>query len=276
MVRHRLDAAAHQELGGLVHRCARQAVDDARVAGVLVAQEVQQLAPGLVLGRDAVLDVRPVEAGDEVPRVLQLQPRRDLPVGGLGGGRGQRDARDVGPALVQLGQREIVRPEVVPPLRDAVRLVDREQRDLAPVQQAQRRLDPQPLRRQIEQIQLTGQELGLHQPPLVHVLRRVQESGPHPERPQRVHLVLHQRDQRRHDDPDPVPYEGRDLVAQRLAAAGRHEYQRVAAGDHMIDDLLLLAAEGVVAEDAVQYVEGALGSHPGSLRSRDHRSQSDR
>ena len=69
VVRQRGDAVVGQELGGLLHRGAGQAVDDAGVAGVLGAQQVEQLGPRVVLGHDPVLDVRPVEARDEVPRV---------------------------------------------------------------------------------------------------------------------------------------------------------------------------------------------------------------
>ena len=39
-----------QELGGLVDRVAGQAVDDAGVARVLVAQQIQQLLRGSLLG----------------------------------------------------------------------------------------------------------------------------------------------------------------------------------------------------------------------------------
>ena len=46
----------------------------------------------------------------------------------------------------------------------------------------------------------------------------------------------------------------RDLVAQRLAAAGGHQHQRVAAGDDMVDDLFLRAAEGGVAENVAENV----------------------
>ena len=47
---------------------------------------------------------------------------------------------------------------------------------------------------------------------------------------------------------DAVAHERRDLVAQRLAAARRHQHERVAAGERRVDDGLLLAAEARVAE----------------------------
>jgi hypothetical protein len=74
-------------------------------------------------------------------------------------------------------------------------LVHGEQRDGAAVQQPERRLGAQPLRRQVQQVQLAGQEGGLDLAALDGILRGVEEAGPHAERGQRIHLVLHQRDQ---------------------------------------------------------------------------------
>ena len=56
--------------------------------------------------------------------------------------------------------------------------------------------------------------------------------------------------------PDAGAHQRGDLVAQRLAAAGRHQHERVAAAADVLDDLGLLAAERVVAEDAVQCLQG--------------------
>ena len=204
VVGQRGEALAGEELGGPVHRRAREAVDDAGVAGVLGAQQREQLAPRLVLGRDAVLDVRAVEARDEVTRVAELEARRDLGLRGLRGRRREGDARHRGPALVQLREHEVVGPEVVAPLRHAVRLVDREQRDRAAVEQAQRRLDAQPLGREVEQVQLPGEEGRLDGAALLGVLRGVEESRADAQREQRVDLILHQRDQRRDDDADAI------------------------------------------------------------------------
>ena len=223
-------------------------------ARLLGPEQLQQLAPRLVLLHDPVADVRPVEAVHELPGAVQLEPGRDLGPGGLRGRRGQRDPRHVRPAFVQHGQLEVVRPEVVSPLGHAVRLVDGEQRDLGPVQQAYRGLGLQPLRGQVQQVQLAGQQRVLGGPALGRVLGRVQEAGPHAQRGQRVHLVLHQRDQRRDDHAGALPDQRRDLIAQRLAATGRHQHERVAAAGHMVDDLFLRTAERLVPEDPLQDV----------------------
>src|SRR5690606_31235392 len=138
---------------------------------------------------------------DEVAGVLQIEAGRDLAAGRLGGGRGEGDARDVGPAFVQAGQHQVVGAEVVPPLRHAVRLVDGEQGDVPAVEQFDGGGELQPLGRQIEQVELARDELGLDDAAFVEVLRGVEEAGPDAERLHRVHLVLHEGDERRDDDP---------------------------------------------------------------------------
>ena len=63
---------------------------------------------------------------------------------------------------------------------------------------------------------------------------------------QRRHLVVHQRDQRRDDDGQAIREDGRQLVAERLAAAGGHQHQRIAAIQDMLNRLPLLRSERVV------------------------------
>ena len=67
-----------------------------------------------------------------------------------------------------------------------------------------------------------------------------------------VHLVLHEGDQRRYDEREPVEAQRGELVTQRLAAPGRHQRQRVVAGEHAADDLLLQRPEALVAEPRLQ------------------------
>ena len=113
----------------------------------------------------------------------------------------------------------------------------------------------EPLGREVEQVELAGEEERLDHPAFVEVLRGVEEARADAERGERVDLVLHERDQRGDDDADARAHQRRDLVAERLAAAGRHEHDRVAARADVVDDLRLLAAEVVVAEHAPQDVE---------------------
>ena len=80
---------------------------------------------------DAEREVRPVEARRDVHRLAQPEARHDVPRHlGRRGGRGGQDRLRAEPAR-RVGEPEVLRPEVVPPLRDAVRLVDHEEADLA-------------------------------------------------------------------------------------------------------------------------------------------------
>src|SRR6201999_4205960 len=77
------------------------------------------------------------------------------------GRRGERHARHVGETFGKYGEADIFGPEVVPPLRYAMRFVDGEQRDLALREQAKAARRDQPLWRDIEQIEITGDEAAL-------------------------------------------------------------------------------------------------------------------
>ena len=210
----------------------------------------------VVLLDDGVADVRPVEAADEDARVAELEALDDVGARQRVGGRGEGDPRHVGEALVQQRQLEVVLAEVVAPLADAVRLVDREHRQQAALVQRlelgehARRGDA--LGRGVEEDQAAAHHLALDPRRRLAVERRVEEGGVDAGFLERRDLVLHQRDQRADDDGDAVAGavadDRRHLVAQALAAAGRHQDERVAAGADVLDDLFLRAAEGGVAE----------------------------
>jgi len=178
---------------------------------------------------------------------------RDLGARERVGGGGERDARNVREALVQHGQLQVLRAKIVAPLRYAVRLVDREQRDARTIEQLEAAGREQSFGRHVEQVEFAGDERTFDRGGFARAERRIQECRPHAELAQRFHLVVHQRDQRRDDDAGAVAHERRNLVAQRLAGAGGHQHQRIAAGDDVIDDGRLVAAERVVAEHVAQH-----------------------
>ena len=241
------DTLAVQPLGEVFHLGPRQAVDDAAFA-VVAGEERRELLPGVVPLDDRVADIGAVEAGDEHPRLAQSQPLDDV-----GAGRGicrrrQRDTRHAGKQLGDARQFAVFGTEIVPPLAHAMRLVDGEQRDVDAGQHLRKARCRQPLRRDVEQV-----ELALHQPAadLRRFLRRqrgVQCLGVHAGLPQSLHLVAHQRDQRRDDDADTRPAQRRHLVADRFAGPGREQHHRIAAIGDVADHVFLLAPERSVPE----------------------------
>ena len=76
----------------------------------------------------------------------------------------------------------------------------------------------------------------------------------------RIQTVEQRADHHGQATPGTMPGDGRNLVTQALAAAGRHQHQRVTADNQMRDDLRLRAAESTVAEDVMQDGRREIGS----------------
>ena len=74
------------------------------------------------------------------------------------------------------------------------------------------------------------------------------------DRRERLDLVLHQRDERRDHERQVVAHQRRQLIAERLARAGGHHHQRVAAVQRSGHRLLLAGAKAVEAEGRAQGV----------------------
>jgi hypothetical protein len=195
--------------------------------------------------------VRALEAGDHFERPLQTELARDVgPDFGSGGGgeRRGRHAED----FAQLSQARVVGAEVMPPLADAVRLVHDQPRHARP---RERRAEPrlrQPLGRDIEQRQLSLHEGTLRGGALGPAHPGMDRRGGQAARLQSVHLVLHQRDERRDHHGRAGQEHRRQLEAERLAGAGRHHRHDVLSIEDRGRDLFLPRPEGFQAEAIAQ------------------------
>jgi hypothetical protein len=136
----------------------------------------------------------------------------------------------------------------VAPLRDAVGLVDDEQRDLDVDEALAEARIRQPLGRDVGDARALVGEPGQRGGLVARRHRRVEPHDVDAQLDQLVVLILHQRDQRRHHQRDAGQLERRQLVAQRLARAGRHDRQRVDAGHDVADRQRLAGAERGDAE----------------------------
>ena len=85
----------------------------------------------------------------------------------------------------------------------------------------------------------------------------VELDGGDAELAQLVALILHQRDQRRDDQRRSRQEQGGQLIAKRLAGAGRHHRERRLAGHHMADHRLLAVAQALQAEGLAQQAREA-------------------
>ena len=174
------------------------------------------------------------------------------------GGSGERDHRS-GPQRGQiLAEHAVVGAEIVAPLRDAVGFVDGDQGGLALGEHLGKAGDAEALGRDEEELQGAVEvvDAGLARGGAVaagvdalHGEVALLELGD---------LIFHEGDQRADDQRGAAARDGGQLVAERLAGAGGHDQQHVAAVDDGLADGFLAGAEGGEAEGGLQeFGEGA-------------------
>ena len=131
VVGRRLHAVLGHRLGVRLGALAGGRVDDARLGRAHGPQD-DRLALLLVVpvALHRQVQVRPVEAAHDLRGVLQVQPLDDLLADRRRGGRREREHGRVAEPLDDVAELEVVGAEVVAPRRQAVRLVDDEQRRL--------------------------------------------------------------------------------------------------------------------------------------------------
>ncbi|MNF56383.1 hypothetical protein D3C84_378670 [compost metagenome] len=251
MVRQCRVALLAEERGHFVDFLARQAIDDARIAAAL-GKKREQLLARLLLGHDAIEDVRPVETRQEALGVLQVQARDDLFAGPLVGGGGQGDARYMGKQLGQLAQLQVFGAEVMTPLRNAVGFVDGEQRNIKALQERQHARLDQAFWCQVQHFHFATLDPCGQVTLLLGAQGRIEGRGGNTQFVQGRDLIVHQRNQRRNHDRQAFAQQCRHLETQGFAATGRHQHQGVAAAGHALNDCTLAATETVVAEDVLE------------------------
>ena len=227
------------EVAGSRHR---QRVDDPRtLKGVKLFGD-----PGDPLGGGRNPNHRQVQrltvqaaAQHQGVRTADTQLRSDVLDDAVVGGRGGGQHRGAGSQFGDQGaDAPVIRPEVVAPVRDAVRLVDDDeagvggqgrQNGVAKVRVVQ------PLRAHQQHVDLTGGDPTANVVPLGDIAG-IDGCGPNPGALRGGNLVAHQGQQRRDDDggaPALFPQQlGGDEVHRRLSPAGALHYQCPAALDH--------------------------------------------
>ena len=260
MVRRDLDAERGAEVGGdLLALRPRAGVDDGRPRlGVRECPGEARRDVGLRTARhDGEGQVGTIEAGRDADGLAQAQSPLDVGRDLRRRGRGRRHDRLRAEPAGRVGEAEVVGPEVVPPLGDAVGLVHHEQPDRHLAQGLEEPGRGEALGRHVEQAQLAGACAVQHGAVGLGVLLGVDERDRAADAPlERLDLVLHVRDERRDDDREVRAHERGQLVAERLPGAGRHDDEHVAAGEGARHRLRLTGAEIVEAEELAQGAAG--------------------
>ena len=190
-----------------------------------------------------------------------------------GGGGGERQSALGAAEPAVTGELQVVGAEVVPPLGDAVRLVDGEERDPHPGDRLPEALVAEAFRGDIEKAEGPLPDAAHQVADLPGVERRVEPGGGHATAGELVDLVLHQGDQGRDHQGEAGEEQGRDLVAERFAAAGGEDGGSGPTGQEVADHLRLARAEVGVTEGLGERRAGRLqgeavagfGAVPGAL-----------
>jgi hypothetical protein len=176
-----------------------------------------------------------VGRSDEHNRIAQAKPFRDIPANAWRRGRREGERRRVAQPLAGGAEPQVGRSEVVPPLRDAVRLVYTEKRRSSALEIGRGGPPLERLRRGEDDDTIAAFE------PVERdaTLGRTQSTVEHDDRdavaPERALLIRHEGNQWRDDNGRPFEDHRRNLIDQRLSKAGRKRHERVVPledGDH--------------------------------------------
>ena len=155
-------------------------------------RERRELALPALLHLNAQVNVRPVEARNEGPDIAGQELALDVLPGDFVGGRGEGGHRQSGKQILEAAEVFILGAEGGAPRRHAMRLVDDDEPERQPGDRIQHLLGHQPLRREIEQLDLTVGDAGASWRRSRPVLRRIDGFGGNAGKLQRGHLVPHQ------------------------------------------------------------------------------------
>ena len=225
-----LDPALPQIIRHVLRCLLERHVDDRRSLPFLQSAREQPETIFVGAGGDAVGEVWSQERGLHMVGLVDPKGPADI---GRDGRRGRgRECQNGADAefLGHMRQSQIFRPEVVPPLRDAVGLVHRHHRDPGPRKPRDELFIRQPLRGDVEQFQRAAADTVIDARRLGRRERGIEPRRRDAPRLERLDLILHQGDQRRDDDRQPVHQEAGQLVAERLAGARGKERKRASAG----------------------------------------------
>ena len=128
MIGQRIEAVLCEPFRRLFDAFAREAINDAGFAAMCF-EERRKLLAGICLRLHGITDIRTVESGDEAQWLIEREAFGNLVARRRGCRRRQRHARHAGKLHGKLIEREVLGPEIVSPLRHAMRLIDRDERD---------------------------------------------------------------------------------------------------------------------------------------------------
>jgi hypothetical protein len=175
----------------LLDALARPATDNAALA-FMTSDRCFYLLRGVGLAPHGEMDVRPVEGPDENARLGGKQLADDVRAGWRVGGGCHRDELKIADRLRRLREAEIFGPEIVPPSRDAMGLVDGEDIGSCLAKKGGRIRTHEAFWRDIDEAIAFAPQAILDRRIVFAAVRRVQRRGGNSTRLQLLHLSAHQ------------------------------------------------------------------------------------
>ena len=198
------------------------------------------------------MQVLSVKAADKSVFRRNAERLRDVFLNARRRGRRQRDADRVWKRTPNRPKLAVFRAEVMPPLRNAVRLIDGDTGDVRFFQQRQDTVLDESFRRDVKQLDLPCADASNDVHPFSSAEGAVVKGGGDFALLQRPRLVLHERDERRHNDRQSVKHKRGELVAERFAAAGGENNERASPGENMVNDFALHGAKLRMSKDVLK------------------------
>ena len=147
-----------------------------------------------------VREIRAVESSNDRSRISESELTADVFADFRRCSRGKRDCRRRAELLARLGYAQVAWTEVMSPLTYTVGLIHREKTDTDVTQSGCDVSKIESFRREIEKAHFTAGGTSESILNLCRLERAVDECSRQISRLECIHLIFHQRDERRHDD----------------------------------------------------------------------------
>ena len=249
VIAHRVHAAVIQHGGHFLHAFARAAVDDAALP-LMFGQKTAQFRVAVFGSAHLQKEVGAVESGQDIIGILQFEQPDDIRADCLRRRRGKRaDFRPFGQFPQKRRDLQIAGAEILPPLADAVRLIDDDLRDFGVSRKAEKGIRHQPFGRDINDF-IGAAPCVIQREHILSGREGAVEIGrAHAVLQQREDLIAHQRNERRNDEGDARQNERGNLIADRFARARGHDGHHVAPAQNRGNRVFLPRTEIVIAEN---------------------------
>ena len=234
-----------QERGDVFGALAPRYIDDS--AAFNATAHFEQLAHLVVRFTEDIRKVGTREIAPQQVRAAEAEAFHDVAGHLRGRRRRQGDHRHrSADNLADIGDHQVIRTEIVTPLRDAMRFIYDDEVHIHPAQPRLEQFGAQALGRNVKEfiVAVNGVVEGDVDLAIRH--SGIDGQSRNPAVAQILDLVFHQGDERRNHQADPGAHHRRHLETDGLPAPGRQDRQHIPPGQRLGNNLLLHRPKPVI------------------------------